>query len=117
MQGTIRRIMVAVMAGLLTMPPAGAARSNSNCDSWFVTGYVRGEGSAYTADGTSVWSGEAVAAAPYWVPFGTYVTVDGLGTYRVADRGRLGERHLDVLVDTRRQAYALTGTYTVCLGG
>lgn len=94
---------------------AHAAPAEQVCEKYWVTGYVRGHHSPWTADGTSVWTREPIAAASYNVPMGSSVEVIGLGTFRVADRGRLQARQVDVLVDTVSEAHALTGYYTVCV--
>jgi 3D (Asp-Asp-Asp) domain-containing protein len=90
-------------------PPALAA-----CQSMHLTGYL--ETGYPTADGTSTrgnaWT---LAAAHYSVPFDTIATVEGVGVFRVADRGQLGPLDLDILVSTAEEAYALTGEYRVCL--
>lgn len=88
-----------------------------------VTGYVRGHHSDLTADGTSVWTREKIVAASYDLPIDTRVKVRGLDyTYRVADRGLFSGPHVDVLVDTVAQAYAIEtwvgGKYAeVCVVG
>ncbi len=83
-----------------------------------VTGYVRTDGNPYTYDGTSIYTPEPIVAASWDVALNTIATIDGLGTYRVADRGMLGNGNprtwLDVAVWTRSEAYALTGTYEAC---
>lgn len=89
--------------------PFGAAK---------ITGYVKGGAglSNFTADGTSVWVTEKLAAASYNIPMQSLVRVDGLDfTYRVADRGRLPNTHIDVLVDDYPTAYALTSTRQICV--
>lgn len=86
------------------------------CEVYRITGYVRGAHSAWTYDGTSVWTRERIVAASWNVPLDAEVEVQGLGRYRVADRGGgLGARHIDILVDTVAEAYALTGERTVCV--
>jgi 3D (Asp-Asp-Asp) domain-containing protein len=86
------------------------------CEPYQITGYVRGAHSPWTYDGTSVWTREPIAAASWNVPLGAEVEVDGLGRFRVADRGGgLGPRHIDILVDTVAQAHALTGERLVCV--
>ena len=80
-----------------------------------VTGYVRGEGNVRTFDGTSVYTDEPIAAASWNIPLGSMVVVEDAGVFRVADRGRLGPGHIDILVDTRAEALALTSTRNVCV--
>lgn len=105
---------LAVIGAMLAMS-AQPVRAQS-CDMYRVTGYVRGHHSSFTADGTSVWTREPIAAASYNVPMGSRIDVDGLGVYRVADRGGgLGARHIDILTDSVAQAYALTSYRRVCV--
>jgi 3D (Asp-Asp-Asp) domain-containing protein len=81
-----------------------------------ITGYVRGADSPWTYDGTSVWTSEPVVAASWNVPINSIVQVQGLGVYRVADRGgKLQRRHIDVLVNSKAEAFSLTGWRPVCL--
>lgn len=88
------------------------------CGKVKVTGYVRTDGNAHTYDGTPIYTDEPIVAASWDVDMGSIATITGLGTYRVADRGMLGNGHpltwLDVAVWTRSEAYALTGTYDAC---
>ena len=80
-----------------------------------VTGYVKGEGNTHTYDGTSVFTDEPIAAAGWDIQLGSMVVVEDLGVYRVADRGRLGPGHIDILVSSRAEAYALTSVRNVCV--
>ena len=49
------------------------------------------------------------------LPLGSYVYVPEWDTrYRVADRGYLSANHLDFLVDTRAEAYEITGWREAC---
>lgn len=109
------RLIVALPMCLpLIVPPS--ANADDRCEAYRVTGYVRGHHSPWTYDGTSVWTQEAIAAASWNLPIGTVVKVDGLGKYRIADRGSgLGARHIDVLVDNVQTAHELTSVRTVCL--
>lgn len=85
------------------------------CEVYKITGYVRTEHSPWTFDGTSIFSDEPIVAASWNLPIDTIVEVEGLGQFRVADRGHLGARHIDVAVWTRAEAFALTGWRAVCL--
>lgn len=107
-------VLLAFSVAMLATLPAFAEEEGA-CETYRITGYVRGAHSPWTKDGTSVWTRERIAAASYNVPMGTYVQVIGLGSYRVADRGNLSGRHIDILVDTASQAYALTGYRMVCV--
>jgi 3D (Asp-Asp-Asp) domain-containing protein len=84
------------------------------CEPYTITGYVRTEFSGRTYDGTSVYADESIVAASWNLPIDTVVEIEGLGRFRVADRGDLGARHIDVAVWTRAEAFALTGTREVC---
>jgi len=85
-----------------------------SCWTWWTTGYARTDFPGYTADGTSVWNGENLVAATS-LPLGSYVYVPEWDTrYRVADRGYLSANHLDFLVDTRAEAYEITGWREAC---
>lgn len=89
------------------------------CGPAHITGYVRTEFSPHTADGTSIYTDEPIVAASYDVAMGATVEIEGLGTFRVADRGMLGNGHpltwIDVAVWTHSEAYALTGEYQICV--
>lgn len=80
-----------------------------------ITGYVRSEFSPQTFDGTSIYTEEPIAAASWSIPIDSVVDVDGLGAYRVADRGRLGRLHIDIAVWDRAAAYALTSVRRICV--
>jgi 3D (Asp-Asp-Asp) domain-containing protein len=88
------------------------------CEQYRITGYTVLDFPGITADGTStqgaIARGEHIVAASYNLPLGSYVFIEGLGVHRVADRGHLDARHLDVLVATYAQAYALTGYRKAC---
>lgn len=83
-----------------------------------ITGYVRTEFSGSTYDGTPIWTEEKIVAASWDVRMGSIAEIQGLGTYRVADRGMLGDGNpmpwLDVAVWSRLEAYALTGVRQTC---
>jgi len=97
---------------------AGALLLAGWCGDTRVTGYVRGEHSPWTADGTSIWSREPIAAASSDVRMGALADIPGVGTVRIADRGMLGNGDpmpwVDVATWTRAEAFALTGTRWVC---
>jgi 3D (Asp-Asp-Asp) domain-containing protein len=108
-------ILLAFSVAMLLAMPA-LAQDGPVCETYRITGYVRGAHSARTYDGTSVWTRERIAAASWNVPIDAYVQVVGLGSYRIADRGGgLGPRHIDILTDSVEEAYALTGWRTVCV--
>jgi hypothetical protein len=88
------------------------------CGPTRITGYVRTDFSGHTFDGTSIYTDEPIVAASWDVALGSIAEIEGLGSYRVADRGRLGNGTpmpwLDVAVWHRSDAYALTGVRNVC---
>lgn len=88
------------------------------CGETRITGYLRTNFSPWTYDGTPVYTPEPIAAASWDVKMGSLAEVEGLGTFRVADRGHLGNGYpmpwLDIAVWTVAEAYALTGTRRVC---
>lgn len=94
---------------------AAAAPTATYCRSARITGYVRSEYGPYTYDGTPTWV-EGIAAASWDIPIDSLVEVEGLGTYRIADRGMLGsDAWIDVAVWDRATAYAITGRRTICV--
>lgn len=107
-------LLISLFAGVLLNSGVYA------CEPYTITGYVRGADSPWTADGTSVWTREDIAAGSYNLPFDTIVQVQfpwGPAEYRIADRGRLNVRHIDILLDTRSEAFAITSTRIVCIVG
>lgn len=88
------------------------------CGDTKITGYVRTDGNAHTYDGTPIWTDEPIVAASWDVVMGSVVEIAEIGTFRVADRGRLGNGTpmpwIDIAVWTRAEAYALTGVRRVC---
>jgi len=87
------------------------------CGQTKVTGYMRAIG-GYTYDGTPTWTSEPIVAASWDVRMGSLAEIQGLGMFRVADRGMLGNGEpmpwVDVAVWTLDEAYALTGIRRVC---
>jgi 3D (Asp-Asp-Asp) domain-containing protein len=110
-------VLLAALLGALTLlTPGDRPIERADCRDMRITGYVRTEFSAHTWDGTSVYTDEPIVAASWDIPIGAYVAIDGLGTFRVADRGLLGASGwIDVAVWSRSEAYALTGYRTVCV--
>lgn len=115
----------ALAAALLTAAPAAADAEAPPapllragwCGPHRVTGYVRSEYGPYTYDKTPIWTEEPIVAASWDIPIDSRVEIEGVpGTFRVADRGRLGSSGwIDVAVDSRAEAYELTGTRQVCV--
>jgi 3D (Asp-Asp-Asp) domain-containing protein len=109
--------LTASLAQPMSAPAHAAPVTYQSCREFMVTGYVKGADSPWTADHTSIWTEEPIAAAQNWVPFNAYVWIDGLGSYRIADRGGLAAAGVDfdLSVWTYREAYALTGYHFGCL--
>ena len=95
--------------------------SAQECSEFVVTAYAASDYPGLTADGSTTTvaalnRGERIAAASSWVPFGSYVQVVGVGNFRVADRGYLGPKHLDILMRSRYEALEFgRQTRVVCL--
>jgi 3D (Asp-Asp-Asp) domain-containing protein len=107
--------MLATILGVVLL--MAGARAGWCIEGARVTAYVRTDHGPRTFDGTSIYTDEAIAAASWDIPIGWYVDVDGLGTYRVADRGGgLGSSGwIDIAVWTRAEAYALTSVRDICV--
>lgn len=84
----------------------GVSTTYATCADMTVTAYSVEMFPGTTYDGTPTRGNAGVIAAASWnIPIGTYVTVEGLGTYRVADRGMLGSSGwIDVLMQTTQEA-------------
>jgi 3D (Asp-Asp-Asp) domain-containing protein len=109
-------LLALAVTSAITALPAEAAPSAAYCRQMKLTGYVRTDFSSRTYDGTSIYTREAIAAASWEIPINSIVHVKDVGSFRVADRGRLGsDGWIDIAVWTRPEAYALTGTRTVCV--
>ena len=110
----MRPLIVGVLLALL---PAERTADAAWCYTGWTTGYVRTDygPSGRTYDGTSIYSAEPLAAGGWDIPLDSYVTVDGSGPYRIADRGRLAPGQVDVAVWTRREALNLTGWRQICV--
>jgi 3D (Asp-Asp-Asp) domain-containing protein len=108
--------LCALVAAASFWQPEPTYAQAASCEMYRITGYVRGADSPWTYDGTSVWTTEPVVAASWNVPINSIVQVQGLGRYRVADRGgKLQRRHIDILVNSKAEAYSLTGWRPVCV--
>jgi hypothetical protein len=88
------------------------------CGPTRLTAYVRTEYGPTTYDGTPITTPENIAAASWDVALGSLASIEGLGVYRVADRGMLGRGEpmpwVDVAVWSRSEAFALTSVRRVC---
>lgn len=104
------------LAGLADAAPSESAPDDAYCRTMRITGYSRYEYSGHTYDGTPILTGEPIVAASWDVPIDSTVEIEGLGTYRVADRGMLGSSGwIDVAVWSRADAFAITGWREVCV--
>jgi 3D (Asp-Asp-Asp) domain-containing protein len=116
----MRQRIFALAAIGLTLICATPAQAQQ-CETYTITAYAASEYPGWTADGSTTTvgalkRGEPIAAASYNVPMGAYVQVVGLGSFRVADRGHLGARHIDVLMRTQWEAVQFgRQTRTVCV--
>lgn len=118
------RLVLGVMLGVMvsaTARPVEAqdAPDSANCEVYRITGYASTDYPGVTADGSTTTvgalaGGQWIAAASWNVPMGAKIEVQDLGTFRVADRGMLGPRHVDVLVPSRSDAYAITSNRYAC---
>jgi hypothetical protein len=89
------------------------------CGPTKITGYLRTAFSSHTWDGTPIWTEERIVAASWDVRMGSTVEIEGLGEFRVADRGGgLGNGSpmpwVDIAVWTLNEAYELTGVRHAC---
>jgi hypothetical protein len=106
--------MVGLSLSQAFTPPPPIETHNLTCRTARITGYVRGTGSPFTYDGTSIWTDEPIAAASFDIPIDTMVEIEGLGVHRIADRGRLSPTWIDVATWSAAEAYALTGYRQIC---
>jgi hypothetical protein len=107
-------LIVASLIAFTTLGPADAPW----CGQTKITGYSRLEYGPYTYDGTPISTSEKIVAASWDVRMGSFAEITGLGTFRVADRGMLGNGTpmpwLDIAVYSRAEAFSLTGVRHVC---
>ena len=111
-------VLIALLLQLAPLlPPAAPVESMQACREARITGYVRTDPymNPTTADGTSIFTDEPIVAASYDVPMDSMVWIEGLGEFRVADRGMLSPTHIDVAVWSRDEAFAITSVRTVCI--
>jgi 3D (Asp-Asp-Asp) domain-containing protein len=65
-----------------------------------------GKSDGITASGVRVKEGETIACPPQF-PFGTRISIEGLGTYICQDRGgAIKGNHVDIYMETKTQAFA-----------
>ena len=113
-QVALRRATIALALALF-IPCPQPVEAGGWCYDGTTTGYVRTDHSSRTFDGTSIYTPEPIAAAGWDIPIDSTVDVEGLGSYRVADRGRLGPGHVDIAVWTRSEALEITGVRHICV--
>lgn len=82
--------LLALLLLAIALSFASPASANETCRPMTTTAYNRYAFTPHTWDGTSVYNGEAFAAASWDIPIDSYVVVQGVGTFRIADRGILG---------------------------
>ena len=101
---------------VLTLSGPGRPIAQDNCEPYTVTAYAQEDFPGATFDGTPTRGNVGViAAGSLNLPIDTIVWIEGFGQRRIADRGRLGSRHVDVLVQTRAEAIQIgRSTATVC---
>lgn len=107
-----------LQAAMLAIGLALAPEGSGYCiEGARITGYVRGAHSPWTYDGTSIWTEEPIAAASWDIPIGAQVDVEGLGSYRVADRGGGlgGYGWIDIATWSRAEALGITRTARACI--
>lgn len=70
--------------------------------------HICGEGRGITASGTTATPGRTIGVDPSVIPYGTEVYIEGIG-WRIAEDtgGGVGNKHIDVLVDTHENALSL----------
>lgn len=110
-------LLGAALIAITTLGPADAPW----CGPSRVTGYVRTDygPAAKTFDGTSILTQEPIAAASWDVRLSAIAVIDGVGSFRIADRGGgLGNGHpmpwVDIAVWDRATAFRLTSVRHVC---
>lgn len=110
-------VLFQAAAVLSPPPPDPLVRGDQYCALMRTTGYVRTAAymNRFTYDGTPILTEERIAAATWGIPINSMIWVEGYGTYRVADRGKLGFRHVDLAVWSLEEAYRVTGTRMVCV--
>jgi 3D (Asp-Asp-Asp) domain-containing protein len=97
-----RLVLIAVLLAC-TWSTAQAAPTDG-CQTATVTAYSQQQYPGTGADTTYPVVG-VTAAASTNIPLGTLVTVQGVGTYRITDRGQLGSTGwIDIFMATTREA-------------
>lgn len=65
-----------------------------------------GKNDGITASGLKVKEGETIACPPH-LPFGTKLSIEGMGTYICEDRGgAIKGNHVDIYMETKKDAFA-----------
>lgn len=82
-----------------------AALMLQSCEIYTITSYSVEMFPGRTYDGTrTIGNAGRIAAGSWNLPIDTRVEIEGVGVYRIADRGRLGHRHIDILTQSTREA-------------
>lgn len=116
MSRLMRHLALLLLLAAICLSTPTPATAQGYCRTVRTTGYVRSEFSPWTYDGTSIYTPEPIVAASWDIPLGAHVILEGLGRYRVADRGMLGSNGwVDVATWSRAEAYALTGWRRACV--
>lgn len=98
----MRPLALALAAVLACLPLAARAEGGTI----WTTGYSCPPYCGLTASGVPV--GPGVAACPSWMPFGTVLRVEGIGTVTCWDRG---PDWLDLWFPTLAECYRITGLH------
>lgn len=103
-----RLVATAMLLGSLAAAPSRV--QGEDCEDYVITAFSAEDYPGRMANGESTWAalaaGDWVAAGSNNLAIGTVVEVVGVGQYRLADRGYLGTRHLDLLMATTAEAIA-----------
>lgn len=109
----LRHAAILALIAALSAHPAAAAE----CRSAVVTSFAAEDYPGLTASGIPTWPnvGEIVAGGGAY-ELGSTVWIKGLGSFEVADRGRLGWTQIDYLVETHEEAVAFGRQVRVVCG-
>lgn len=114
----IAAVLLQLAPIFVPQPPADQQEPVRQCFTARITGYNRLDPAmnSRTFDGTPITTPEPIVAASRDIPLQTIVEIDGLGTFRVADRGSgLHPTHFDVATWSDAEAYQITSTRRVCV--
>jgi 3D (Asp-Asp-Asp) domain-containing protein len=105
MEDPLAAILLLALGVMMTTPGPSPASSQS-CSIVTVTAYASEDYPGLAADNQTPTRGNegVIAAGGSNYPMGSYVSVEGLGSYRIADRGHLAASQIDVLMVTHAAA-------------